>query len=124
MAAFSVLYLALLAALAAETGVALAAHPIRVDASGGLSALDHPGGWFAPLLTAVLVLALGLIARQMLSWRRSSGERRQQMKWLASGAAVAIVSAVLAVASRLRMTPPCPVERPRTQAGPRHDPQH
>jgi hypothetical protein len=98
MTAFSGLYLVLLAVLAVETGVALAAHPIRVDVGGGLSALDHPGGWFAPILAAVLVLALSVIARQVLSWRRSSGERRQQLKWLASGAAVAIVSAVLAVA--------------------------
>jgi hypothetical protein len=97
MAAFGVLYLALLAVLAVQTGAALAAHPIRVDAAGGLSALDHPGGWFVPILAAVLALALGVIARQVLSWRRSSGERRQQLKWLASGAAVAIVSAVLAV---------------------------
>ncbi len=31
----------------------------------------------------------------MLSWRRASGERRQQLKWLASGAAVTIASVVL-----------------------------
>jgi hypothetical protein len=40
-------------------------------------------------------LSLGFICRQVLSWRRSSGERRQQLKWLASGAAVTIVSVVL-----------------------------
>ena len=32
----------------------------------------------------------------MLSWRRSSGERRQQLKWLASGAAVVVLRPVLA----------------------------
>lgn len=31
------------------------------------------------------------MARQVLSWRRASGERRQQLKWLMSGAAVTIV---------------------------------
>jgi hypothetical protein len=45
----------------------------------------------------ILALALGFIARQVLSWQRSSGERRQQLKWLASGAAVTIVSVVLGV---------------------------
>ena len=33
----------------------------------------------------------------MLSWRRSSGERRQQLKWLATGAAVTLASVVIAV---------------------------
>jgi hypothetical protein len=36
------------------------------------------------------------VGRQVLSWRHSSGERRQQLKWLASGAAVTIVSTVVA----------------------------
>ena len=31
---------------------------------------------------------LGALACQIASWRRSSGERRQQLKWLMSGAAV------------------------------------
>jgi hypothetical protein len=30
---------------------------------------------------------LAAVARQALSWRRSAGERRQQLKWLAAGAA-------------------------------------
>src|SRR5450759_4099571 len=30
-------------------------------------------------------------------WRRSAGERRQQVKWLASGAVVTIASAIIAV---------------------------
>jgi hypothetical protein len=43
------------------------------------------------------VLSVGFIGRQVLSWRRSSGERRQQLKWLASGAAVSMAGLVLAV---------------------------
>ena len=31
---------------------------------------------------------VGALARQAVTWRRSSGERRQQLKWLMSGAAV------------------------------------
>jgi hypothetical protein len=104
MAAFSVLYLTLLAALAVRTAAALSAHPIRVDAGGGLSAVVHPDGWFAaieiPAFLAVVVLALGSMARQLLTWRYSSGERRQQMKWLASGAVVAVASAIIAIAFR------------------------
>jgi hypothetical protein len=100
--AFCLLYVVLLVALAVATSSALAAHPVRVDATGGLSTVDNPAGWFAvvehSILLVLLPFSLAFIGRQALSWRRSSGERRQQLKWLASGAAVAIVSLVLAVA--------------------------
>ena len=98
--AFCALYLALLAAVAAALAGALGAHPLRVDDTGGLSVTDNPTGWFAiaehSILVVSLILSLGFILRQVLSWRRSSGEQRQQLKWLASGAAVTIVSLVLA----------------------------
>ena len=96
-AAFAVL----LIGLAVATGGALAAHPVRIDTTGGLIAVDNPTGWFAVIihgsLIVLLALSVGFIGRQVLSWRRSSGERRQQLKWLASGAAVSIVGLVLAV---------------------------
>jgi hypothetical protein len=98
--AYGVLYLALLAAHAAATADALVGHPIRVDSSGGLSAVDNPAGWFKtvqnPLTAGLIVLSVSFIGRQVLSWRRSSGERRQQLKWLASGAATSLLSVVLA----------------------------
>jgi hypothetical protein len=98
--AYGVLYAALLAANAAATAEALIGHPVRVDSSGGLSAVDNPAGWFKavqnPLATALVVLSVSLIVRQVLSWRRSSGERRQQLKWLASGAAISVLSVALA----------------------------
>ena len=37
------------------------------------------------------------MARQVLSWRRAGGERRQQLKWLASGAAMTVFSILLGV---------------------------
>jgi hypothetical protein len=46
-------------------------------------------------MLGVLVLSLAFIARQALSWRRAAGERRQQLKWLASGAAVSLVCLIL-----------------------------
>ena len=99
---FCALYLALLAVVAVAVAGALGAHPLRIDGVGGLSAVDNPAGWFAiaehSILVVTLVLSLGFIFRQVLSFRRSSGERRQQLKWLASGAVVTIVSVVLAVA--------------------------
>jgi hypothetical protein len=97
--AFAVLILATCVAIA----VALAAHPIRVDNNGGLAAVDNPTGWFGaiqgPLALVLGGLSLAFIARQALSWRRSSGDRRQQLKWLASGAAVSIICLFVAANS-------------------------
>jgi hypothetical protein len=96
---FCAAYAVLQVATAVAAAGALAAHPIRVDANGGLSALDTPAGWYNLVqgsATAVLVvLSLCFIGRQVLSWRRASSERRQQLKWLASGAAVTLVCAGL-----------------------------
>ena len=97
--AFAVLILATCVAIAG----ALAAHPIRVDDNGGLAAVDQPAGWFGaiqgPLSVGLVALSLAFIVRQALSWRRSHGDRRQQLKWLASGAAVTIICLFLAANS-------------------------
>jgi hypothetical protein len=99
---YCALYIALVAAIAVATAGALAAHPVRIDAAGGLSAVDNPVGWFAAVQHSIFILLLamsaGFIVRQLLTWRRSSGERRQQLKWLASGAAVSIASLILGIA--------------------------
>ena len=96
---YVVWFAALLAATGVATAGALAAHPIRIDDNGGLAAVDQPG-WFNAVQGLLILVLLGLsvafIARQALIWRRASGERRQQLKWLASGAAVSIVCLFLA----------------------------
>jgi O-antigen/teichoic acid export membrane protein len=44
-----------------------------------------------PLIFLVLVCFwVSFVAAQVLSWRRSTGERRQQLKWLMSGSLVAL----------------------------------
>jgi hypothetical protein len=100
--AYGVVYVALLAALTVDTVHGLAAHPVLVDATGGLSTIDNPVGGFAAVqhgtLIALLAFSVGFIGYQVLSWRRSAGERRQQVKWLAGGAAVTMASLILAVA--------------------------
>ncbi len=92
---FGAVYVVLEVATAVAIAEALAAHPIRVDANGGLSALDTPAGWYAfvqgPAIIVLLVLSLCFVGRQALSWRRASSDRRQQLKWLATGAAVTLV---------------------------------
>jgi hypothetical protein len=96
---YCAIYAVLLVATAVATAGALAAHPIRVDANGGLSAVNTPADWYkavqAPAAILLIVLSLCFISRQVLSWRRSSSDRRQQLKWLASGAAFTLVCAGL-----------------------------
>jgi len=56
---------------------ALAAHPVRVDSSGGLAAVDNMTGRLndvhSLLIKAVFLLSLAFIVRQALSWRRATG---------------------------------------------------
>jgi len=96
---YCAIYAVLLVATAAATAGALVAHPIRVDSSGGLSAVDNPTDWYkavqGPAGLLLIVLSLCFIGRQVLSWRRSSSDRRQQLKWLASGGAITLVCAAL-----------------------------
>jgi hypothetical protein len=78
---------------------AIFSHHIQVDAGGNLLSLSGsttgPAGWwgvvqivFFPLLALCWLASL---AAQALSYRRSSGERRQQLKWLLAGSVVAAV---------------------------------
>jgi len=89
------------------TGDALIDHSTQVDAGGNLlllSGSDPAAGWwnlvqvlFFPLLAACWLASL---AAQALSYRRSSGERRQQLKWLLAGTAVALVCVPFSVLLR------------------------
>jgi hypothetical protein len=82
----------------------IAAHQIRVDSSGNLLAIDHPAGpyawWghvqqaFFPVLGACW---LASVIGQVISYRRSSGERRLQLKWLVGGSAVAVAGGLAGV---------------------------
>jgi hypothetical protein len=83
---------------------AIAGYDIRVDASGNLMVLSHPTGasaWWgvveAVFLPVLAVCWAGSVAGQAASYRRSSGERRQQLKWLLAGSAIAGVGITLAV---------------------------
>ncbi|MGP7998070.1 MAG: hypothetical protein ACLPKI_12200 [Streptosporangiaceae bacterium] len=82
---------------------AIASHHVRVDASGNLLTLSHPTGtaaWWgvieAVFLPVLAICWLGAVAAQVLSYRHSSGVRRQQLKWLAGGSALAAVAIPLA----------------------------
>jgi hypothetical protein len=80
---------------------AVIGHHVRIDSSGGLTSLDYPGGsdaWWgvvqAVFFPAVAVCWLVWLGGQVLSYRRSAGERRLQLKWLLSGATVFIAAGI------------------------------
>jgi hypothetical protein len=81
---------------------AVATGDTRILPGGDLQAVDYPAGssaWLgsveAVILPVLAVFWLVFVARQVLSWRRADGERRQQLKWLMSGAAVCIAATVV-----------------------------
>jgi hypothetical protein len=92
-----------LIALTVATAQAVSGPVVRVDPTGGLPATDNPHGWYSLAghadMLVLLVFIVASIVRQALSWRRSTGERRQQLKWLASGAAFTVGCAFLAFPS-------------------------
>ena len=75
-------------------------HRINVDASGNLVSSGKPSGGAGSVVAALVVCSIGAIwvsfvVHQFRSWRRSTGERRQQLKWVMCGAAIALVGGVL-----------------------------
>ncbi|HEY1777808.1 MAG TPA: hypothetical protein VGG41_16750 [Solirubrobacteraceae bacterium] len=95
--AYSVVVLAL---VAGTVRVAVSAFSLRVpiDGSGNLIGLNHPSGanaWFGPAqsiaLAAAATLTFAAVGLQIRRFRRAEGEERQQLKWLATGAATLIV---------------------------------
>jgi hypothetical protein len=75
--------------------------PVVVDGKGQLVNNPGPPGVpflaFAILLIAVPVLWASFVLRQVLSWRRATGERRAQLKWLMAGGTAAVVGLAFTV---------------------------
>ncbi len=86
--------------VASQAGT-VAGQRITVGLNGQYTGPGSPTGVLGVLAAAsdgFLLLPLfwlAFAARQLLSWRRASGERRQQLKWLMSGAVLALVGLAL-----------------------------
>jgi hypothetical protein len=95
----------LMAGIVANEVGTLAGRHIQVDMTGAYSGPGSPTGVLAGLAAIagtgwILALAFwpAFAARQVLSWRRAADERRQQLKWLMGGAALALAGlAVIAL---------------------------
>ncbi len=99
------LYVTLAVAFVAVVGVtnisAFTDRRIRVDSSGELTKLggSHGGAVVASilLLFAFVALSFSWVVRQLVAYRRSTGERRQQLKWLMSGGSVCLIGLVCSI---------------------------
>jgi hypothetical protein len=90
----------LLGVVASTPGVIVVARgDVRIRATGDLA--NPPGGWFEILDIALIALSLcawlAWIVIQIPTYRKAGGERRQQLKWLYSGAAVTLVAFIFGV---------------------------
>jgi hypothetical protein len=101
---YLVLVIVLIVGIFANEAGAIVGRPIQVDLSGAYSGRGSPGG----VLGALAAVAGGgfiiaplfwpaFVGHQVLSWRRSASERRQQLKWLMCGAAIALAGLALIV---------------------------
>ena len=101
---YLVLAVAWMVSAYALTVQAIVRHGIRVDSGGNLLVLNNgpssPAWW--NLLQNVVIGAIGLswllaLAGQAASYRRSSGERRQQLKWLLGGFGAGLAGVIAAI---------------------------
>ncbi|MFY9927622.1 MAG: hypothetical protein WAK82_06420 [Streptosporangiaceae bacterium] len=88
----------------AFTVSALVQHDVKVDSGGNLLPLSHPSGsaaWWGTVQAAVFVVIAAILlvslASQVISYRRSAGEHRQQLKWLMGGFAASLAGLGLSV---------------------------
>jgi hypothetical protein len=84
---------------------AIIGHKIHVAPGGDLTIIDHPTGraaWWGVvqnLFFPVLGVSwLASLSGQVVTYQRSGRERRQQLKWLMSGAAVCMIGGSLTLA--------------------------
>jgi len=79
---------------------AITHHRTQVDATGQLL-LGHGSYvvFFAPVGLIFFASWIVSVGYQVVSWRRASGERRQQLNWLMAGGAAALIAFLAAIAA-------------------------
>ena len=86
-----------LASSCAGTIAAVAGHHIRLDSAGDVLGTQHIPGWLGGLVLDPDQRYLAILRGfKVLSWRQAVDERRQQLKWPASGVVVTLGVGVVA----------------------------
>ena len=93
---YAVLCVLLLVGSGRTDAAAFTARTVRVDDSGELETFSAPSNSASQvagqvLFALFLVIALSWVIRAVVSYQRAAGEHRQQLKWLMSGGAIAIL---------------------------------
>ncbi len=99
--AYLVFGVALVASITWQGIDGVLARHFRIDANGQLASNDVGGIDLYGALILLLYLAFGVawMLRLVIDYRRSSGEYRQQLKWLLSGGGLGVVALTLTVSS-------------------------
>jgi hypothetical protein len=79
----------------------IGARHLRLDSSGQLATFSSSGTSVQDAVTIVLYVAfcLAWVARLVLAYHRSSGDYRQQLKWLLVGGTIGLVGVTLAIST-------------------------
>ena len=97
------MYIALMAVLVGNLVItdlgAFTEHPVRIDSSGELKQLGTSGtnAGFAVVALLFFAISLSWVIRQVVLYRRSRGDRRQQLKWLLAGGSFAVFGFFIAI---------------------------
>jgi hypothetical protein len=102
--AYVALAVAFLSAIAAQNFGAFTQQRVVIEKSGSLSALTAPVHGIAAILnTAAIVLYVAsfasMVAYQIVRFRHSTGDERQQLKWFLAGGALAVTGLIAATQS-------------------------
>jgi hypothetical protein len=83
---------------------AVTSHRIHIDATGNLLLEDHPAGAWAwdslaqnVFFIMLAAICLAWLVSRIPAYRRATGVRRAQLKWVLSGAGIALAGGVLTV---------------------------
>jgi hypothetical protein len=103
LAAYAALMAVLVATLTSTDLAAFTDPVVRIDSSGELKQLGGSSGGgvdpvFAVFVLSFLGISLSWVIRQVVRYRRSSGDLRQQLKWLLAGGSFAVFGFFFAVA--------------------------
>lgn len=102
--AYVALAVVFLTAVGTRDFEAFTEHKVAIDPSGSLSALTAPDHGVAAVLNVALIVAYAvcvasMVAYQIVHFRGSRGDERQQLKWFLAGGGIALTGLIIATQS-------------------------